>query len=207
MYREQPLQDYLDELASAQPAPGGGSASALSGAMAAALASMICRLTLGKASYEEAQPEIEKILERTEQLRERFTELLEEDIAAYGRLSASYKLPRATDEERAARSDDIQKHLVGAAEVPLEMVECAARLSHFLKRIAEIGNTALLSDLVTAVALAGTGAQGAAAMVRVNLRFMRDTTRANELQSRLEAALRLVEEDSLPVAEIVGRRA
>src|SRR5947209_15158013 len=139
MYREQSLQDYLDDLASAQPAPGGGSASALSGAMAAALASMVCRLTLGKAGYEEAQPEIEKILERTEQLRERFTELLEEDIAAYGRLSASYKMPRATDEERTARSDDIQKHLVGAAEVPLEMVECAARLSHFLKRIAEIG--------------------------------------------------------------------
>ncbi len=207
MYREQSLQDYLDDLASEQPAPGGGSASALSGAMAAALASMVCRLTLGKAGYEEAQSETENILERTEQMRERFTELLEEDIAAYGRLSASYKMPRATEEERTARSDEIQKHLVGAAEVPLEMVECAARLSHFLKRIAEIGNATLMSDLVTAVALASAGAQGASGMVRVNLRRMRDAARAQELESRLEAALRQIEEGGRQVADTVGRRA
>ena len=207
MYSEQSLQHYLDDLASTQPAPGGGSASALGGAMAAALASMVCRLTLGKAGYEEAQSEIETILERTEQLRRRFTELLEEDIAAYGRLAASYKMPRGTDEERAARSEDIQKHLFGAAEVPLEMAECATRLSHFLKRIAEIGNATLLSDLVTAVSLANAAARGAAGMVRVNLRFMRDAARASELQARLEAALQQVEDGGRQAMEIVGRRA
>ncbi len=207
MYREQSLEYYLDDLASSQPAPGGGSASALSGALAAALASMVCRLTLGKAGYEEAQSEIESILERTEQLRRRFTELLEEDIAAYARLAAAYKMPRGTDQERAARSEDIQKHLFGAAEVPLEMAECAARLSHFLKRVAEIGNATLLSDLVTAVSLAGAATQGAAGMVRVNLRYMRDTARASELQARLETAQRQVEEVGQQAVEIAGRRA
>jgi methenyltetrahydrofolate cyclohydrolase len=207
MYKEQPLQHYLDELASAKPAPGGGSASALSGALAAALASMVCRLTLGKAGYEEAQAEIEDMLAQTEQLRRRFTELLEEDITAYGRLSAAYKMPRGTEEERAARTQDIQKHLAGAAEVPLEVVECAARLAHYLKRIAETGNAGLLSDLVTAVSLANTAAQGAAGMVRVNLRFMRDTGLARELQARLDAALGLVAEDSRPAMDIAGRRA
>ena len=182
LYIQKPLQQYLDDLASAQPAPGGGSASALSGAMAAALASMVCRLTLGKAGYEEARAEIEDILAQTEQARRRFTELLEEDITAYGRLSTSYKLPRGDDEERAARTRAIQENLAGAAEVPLEVVECAARLSQLLMRIAEIGNTSLLSDLTTAVSLARTASQGAAAMVQVNLRYMRETTLVGKLK-------------------------
>src|SRR5713101_4217015 len=104
MYMQQSIQHYLDELASAQPTPGGGSASALSGALGAALASMVCRLTPGKAGYEEVQPEIERIWEQTEQLRTRFAQLLQEDIEAYGRLSATYKMPRASDIDRIART-------------------------------------------------------------------------------------------------------
>src|SRR5579871_3329124 len=92
MYIQDTLQHYLDDLASARPTPGGGSASALSGAMASALASMVCHLTLGKQGYEEVQQEIEDIAGQTEALRARFSELIAEDIAAYGRLSTSYKL-------------------------------------------------------------------------------------------------------------------
>ena len=207
MYREQSLQHYLEDLASAQPAPGGGSASALSGALAAALASMICRLTLGKAGYESVQAELENILTQTEQERQRFTALLEEDIAAYGRLSASYKLPRATDEEKAARTEAIQEQLAGAALVPLEVVEHAARLSRFLTRLAEIGNSSLLSDLATALSLVGAASRGGEAMVRINLRYMRDTSLVSELLARLEGALRQIEEYSRQAADIAGRRA
>jgi methenyltetrahydrofolate cyclohydrolase len=87
------------------------------------------------------------------------------------------------------------------------MAESAARLSSFLKRIAAIGNATLLSDLVTAVSLAGAAARGAAGMVRVNLRYMHDKARASELQARLEAAQRQVEEDGLLAIEIAGSRA
>jgi formiminotetrahydrofolate cyclodeaminase len=206
MYIQKPLQQYLDDLASAQPAPGGGSAAALSGAMAAALASMVCRLTLGKPGYEKAQAAIEDTLAQTEQVRQRFTELLEEDISAYGQLSAAYKMPRGSDKELTARARAIQKHLAGAAEVPLETVECAARLSQLLMRIAEIGNTALLSDLKTAAALASTASQGAAAMVRVNLRYMRDAELAEELEERLKDALGQVEEFVRLAVDIAGGR-
>src|SRR5579864_8400271 len=171
MYTQQPLHHYLDELAAGQSTPGGGSASALSGAMSAALASMVGRLTLGKAGFEEAQAEIEVILTQTEQARQRFTELLEEDIAAYGRLAAAYKLPRASEEERTLRSRTIQAHLASAALVPLEVVECAAGLSPAFTRMAEIGNASVLSDIETAVILANAAARGAAGMVRINLRF------------------------------------
>ena len=207
MYIEESIQHYLDELASAQPTPGGGSASALSGALGAALASMVCRLTPGKAGYEEVQAEIEHIWEQTEQLRGRFAELLQEDIEAYGRLSTAYKMPRVTDAERIGRAAAIQKQLVGAALVPLEMVECAAKLAQHCQRIAEIGNANVLSDILTAAALANAGAQGAAAMVRINLRSMKNTHIVGELDARLTGALQQVEEGSRAVTAIVGRRA
>lgn len=206
MYLEKPLQQYLDDLASRQPTPGGGSASALSGALAAALASMVGRLTLGKAGYEDAQAEIEVIITLTEQARKRFVELLEEDIAAYGRLSSAYKMPRGTEDERAARSRVIQEHLTEAALAPLEVVETSANLSSFLVRLAQVGNASVLTDLETAVMLANAAAMGAAAMVRVNLHSMRDAALVNQLQARLAAALNQVTENGQRVVEIAGRR-
>lgn len=207
MYIQDTLQHYLDDLASAQPTPGGGSASALSGAIASALASMVCRLTLGKQGYEEVQQEIEDIVGQTEALRARFSELIAEDIAAYGRLSASYKLSRDSDEARTARTSAIQHHLLGAAEVPLEMAECAARLLDYCQRIAELGNTNVLSDLLTAALLANAAAQGAALMVRVNLRYLKDEGARRGFQERLDLALQQVEERGKRVANTVGRRA
>lgn len=207
MYIEESIQHYLNELASAQPTPGGGSASALSGALGAALASMVCRLTPGKAGYEEVQAEIEHIWEQTERLRGRFAELLQEDIEAYGRLSAAYKMPRVTDTERIERAAAIQKQLVGAALVPLEVVECTAKLAQLCRRIAEIGNANVLSDILTASELSRAGAQGAAAMVRINLRSMKNAELAGELAARLTSALQQVEEGSRAVTAIVGRRA
>lgn len=207
MYLQQPVQRYLDDLAAAQSTPGGGSAAALSGAMAAALASMVCRLTLGKAGYEGAQQEIEIILGQTEFVRAHFEELLEDDIAAYGRLSASYKLPRGTDEERATRTAAIQRHLLGAAQVPLDMVESAASLFGYCRRVADLGNTNVLSDLLTSSLLANAAAQGAASMVRINLHYMKDEGVADDFRARLELALRKVQEGGQYIVGVVGSRA
>jgi formiminotetrahydrofolate cyclodeaminase len=207
MYIEESIQHYLDELASAQPTPGGGSASALSGALGAALASMVCRLTPGKAGYEEVQTEIEHIWEQTEQLRARFAQLLQEDIVAYGRLAAAYRMPHVTDEERMQRAATIQKQLTEAARVPLESVECAAKLTRLCQRLAEIGNVNVLSDILAATALARAAAEGASSMVRINIRSMKNTGLAAELEERLVNALQTVEQGRLDVAAIVGRRA
>jgi len=207
MYIEGSIQHYLDDLASARPIPGGGSASALSGAMSAALASMVCRLTLGKDGYESVQSEIEHILEQTEQLRARFAELLQEDIAAYGRLVAAYRIPRATDAENIERAATIQKQLLGAATVPLEVVECGAKLTQLCQRIAEVGNTNVLSDIMAAVVLADASAGGATSMVRINLRSLKNTKLVGELEERLTTALQTITQCRLEVAAIVGRRA
>ena len=207
MYIEESIQHYLDELASAQPTPGGGSASALSGALGAALASMVCRLTPGKAGYEEVQGEIEQIWEQTERQRARFAQLLQEDITAYGQLAAAYRMPRNTEEERSQRTLAIQERLAAAARVPLEVVEGAATIMGLCRRIAEIGNTNVLSDILAATALGRAAAEGASAMVRINLRFMKNAQLASALEERLTKALQTVEQGRLEVIATVGRRA
>ncbi len=206
MYIEQPLQQYLDDLASKQPAPGGGSASALSGAMGAALASMVVRLTLGKTENASAQREIEEMLHQTEQLRLRFQQLIQEDIEAYGNLSASFKMPRETAEEKTARSSAIQERLLKAALVPLEIAERAAELAGYCQRIAEIGNVTVLSDIATGVMLANGAASGAGWMVQVNIRSMDNPDLAQALGMRLKASMNSVKVSCQKTLDTVGSR-
>jgi formiminotetrahydrofolate cyclodeaminase len=206
MYLDTPVQYYLDQLSSPEPTPGGGSAAALSGAMGAALASMVARLTLGKAKYAEVQTEIESLLQRTEQLRERFQLLMQADIDAYGNLSAAIRMPRTTPEEVSDRSQAIQSRLAEAALVPLEMAEQAVALIQCCQRIAEIGNVNVLSDVAAGAALASSAGAGAAWMVRANLRSMKDLEMVNVLSNRLSAALDEITAGSGSVTNIVGGR-
>ena len=207
MYLEQPLQIYLDDLASAKSTPGGGSAAALSGAMGAGLTSMVARLTLGKVEYAGVQQEIEALVQQMEGLRERFQQLVQEDIDAYGRLSASFKMPRETDEERAARTSAIQARLLEAALVPLEIAERSAELLQLCQRIAEIGNANVLSDVGVGAMLASSAGTGAGWMVRTNLRAMKDLALVSVLSVRLGAALERISTCSQQVTDIVGGRA
>ncbi|SRR6266568_547379 len=206
MYINEPLQHYLDDLASAKPTPGGGSASALTGAMGAALASMVARLTQDKPGYATVHQEIEELVQRIEKLRSRFQQLMQEDIDAYGRLSACFKMPHNTDEERATRSAAIQDALLQAALVPLTTVESAGELVNYCRRIAEIGNTLVLSDVVVAATLASGAGKGASEMVRINLHSMKDAERVKELTGRLNVALEDIVEGCREVTSIVGRR-
>jgi len=200
------VQQYLDELASVQPTPGGGSAAALSGAMGAALASMVARLTLGKANYADVQPEIEELLQGTEKLRARFVQLMQEDIGAYGKLSASFKLPRNAPDEVDARNKIVQKQLLEAALVPLETTECAFQLALRCYRIAEIGNINVLSDIAAGAMLASSAGAGAAWVVRTNLRAMKDRELVNRLSNRLNTALDGLTECNQQITNIVGSR-
>lgn len=204
MYLEKTLQQYLDDLASSQPTPGGGSAAALSGAMGAGLASMVARLTLGKKGYEDVQSEIESLITETEQLRTRFQQLMQEDIEAYGRLSECFKMPRSSDEEKQARSEAIQARLGEAALVPLEVAESAAQLARLCQRIAEIGNKKVLSDIATGTMLASSAGTGASWMVRTNLMSMKDEKHILALSDRLNAALEAIATHSQRVIELVG---
>ena len=150
---------------------------------------MVARLTLGKPKYADVQLEIEQLLQRAEQLRSRFQELMQADIEAYGNLSACFKMPRTTDEEKAARTQAIQQRLREAALVPLEMTERAAELVRCCERIAEIGNVGVLSDIAVAAMQAVSAAQGASCMVRVNVNAMKDQSLVEMFNRRLSTAL------------------
>ncbi len=206
MFLDKPLQNYLDELASSNSTPGGGSTAALSGAMGAALACMVSRLTLGKAKYADVQAEIEALLQQAEQLRTRFQQLMQADIDAYGRLAACFKMPRTTDGEKMARAQAIQEQSKEAALVPLEMAERAVELVQCCKRIAEIGNVGVLSDIAAGAGLACNAAHGAAWMVRINLKTLKDQALVAALEQRLTQAVNTVEKINQHIVEIVGEK-
>jgi len=139
-------------------------------------------------------------------LRQRFQQLMQEDIEAYGKLSEIFKMPRETSEERNARSSAIQQQLVQAALVPLEVAEAAADLMQACLRISEIGNSKVLSDIATGAMLASSAGAGAAWMVRINLQSLKDLELVTTLGERLSNALDSITSSSQQVTSIVGGR-
>ena len=111
MITQSSVETFLDELASSNPTPGGGSAAAIMGAMGAALVSMVCNVTIGKKGYEAVEAEMRAVLGESERVRRRLTAMVAEDIAAFDSLLAAYKLPKATEDEKARRAAAIQAGL------------------------------------------------------------------------------------------------
>jgi formiminotetrahydrofolate cyclodeaminase len=183
------LGTFLDELASSAPTPGGGSVAALCGALSAALSSMVANLTLGREKFRDVEPAIHNSLERSEQLRASFAHLIAADIAAYGTLSAAYKLPKATSEEQQARSARIQTALVAAAEVPLQMAEQARQALELCRALVEIGNPNVVSDVGVAALTAHAALESASLNVLINLKTLKDRAAAETLAQRLDTAM------------------
>jgi formiminotetrahydrofolate cyclodeaminase len=206
LYSEQTLQTYLDDLASSKSTPGGGSAAAVSGAMGAALACMVCQLTLGKEKYANAQEEITQLLQQAEEHRQRFQALMAEDIAAYGKLSACFKMPRDNEDQRRARADAIQLCLREAALVPLEMSERSVLVARICERVAEIGNVNVLSDIAAAAMFAASAGTSAAWMVRVNLKSLKNEEVIETVSTRLSSALDELTKRCQQVTALVGER-
>jgi len=181
-----PVTAFLDALASGAPTPGGGGAAAVAGAMAAALVSMVCNLTIGRQRYADAESEMREILDRAETLRAELQQLAEEDVAAFNRLSAAYKLPRLTDADVAIRRDAVQAALKRATEVPLRTARAAAAIMPLCTPVAERGNRAAVSDVGVAALLAHTAVRSALLNVEINLRTLEDTIYTYQVRSEVE---------------------
>ncbi|MGH7675020.1 MAG: cyclodeaminase/cyclohydrolase family protein, partial [Gemmatimonadales bacterium] len=164
------LDAWLDELASAAPVPGGGSAAAVAGAIAAALVAMVARLTIGRKAYAEVQAEVEKILGPADQLRTELRLLADVDAAAYAKVTAAYKLPK----DDPGRGRAIDRALIDAAAVPLLVAQLAAGVLVLAGHVARIGNKNARSDAHVGMGLARAAGAGALANVRVNLAGLSD---------------------------------
>jgi formiminotetrahydrofolate cyclodeaminase len=186
---EQTLVEFLDALSSSAPAPGGGSVSALSGALGAALVSMVCNLTLGKKKYADVQQDITALVEQSEALRGELTALLQADVEAYTGVSIAYRMPKETDEQKAARSAAIQEALKKATVVPMQIAETCGRVLDLCTPAAEKGNVYAVSDAGVAALMAEAGLRSAALNVIININAIKDQDFANEMREKLDGLL------------------
>jgi formiminotetrahydrofolate cyclodeaminase len=170
--------DLLAALASSRPAPAGGAASALAGAMAGALLTKVARWTLGRERYAACQEEMRELRDRAEVLRSRLLALADADTHAILRLMESYSLPKGTEEEKAARFGAIQRALRDAAQISLEAAAPCTELIELAAVAAERGNRNAVSDAAVAAMLAHAGLRAAALNMRTNLQSLRAQSRA-----------------------------
>ncbi len=188
-FAKQPLGEFMDDLASSKPAPGGGSVAALAGALGAALVSMVGNLTVGKEKYKAVEPEIQAMLATSEKLRHRLLNLIEEDVAAFNLWAAAAKLPRDTEEQKAARTAAIQNALIKAAKPPMDIAKCCADVLDLCRPIAEKGNVQAVSDAGVAALLAEAGLRAAALNVQINLGWIKDEEFKAKTRKKLDKLL------------------
>ncbi len=176
---------YVAAVASGAPTPGGGSVVAVTGALAAALAAMVCNHTIGRPAYIEAEDDLTRARSRADAIRAHLLDLAAADEAAYGGYVAATSLPRTTEAEKASRRAAMQDALVAAADVPLAVADACADLLTLLETVATLGNKHLLSDATVAALLADAALRGALTNVRVNADQMRDPDRAADYRGRI----------------------
>jgi formiminotetrahydrofolate cyclodeaminase len=194
---EQTLRDLAARLASRDPTPGGGSASAIAGALAAALVEMVCELTVGRPDSAHVDPIARQIGSAAADLRRDLLDAAQADATAYDAVVAARRLPRETEEEQTARRAAIAGAAVAATEVPLRVVHLAVEVVGLAAQMAPIGNRYAISDVGVAALLAAAAARGAAFNVTINI-----PTLPEGHALRTEAARRLAEvEATLPLRE------
>jgi methenyltetrahydrofolate cyclohydrolase len=179
------VDEFLRRLASGDPTPGGGSASALAGALGASLVSMVCTLTIGRARYAEHDAEARLLQATADSLRERVQRGIDRDAAAYDEVIAAYRLPRSTDDERATRSEAIQSATHTAALVPLAVAQECGSLIDLAARALGKTNPNAASDLAVAALLGVAGMDGAAANVEVNLASLKSEEERSRISGQL----------------------
>ncbi len=179
-------KNFLDLLASSSSTPGGGSVSALAGALAAGLTSMVCNLTIGKKKYQEVSEELSSVLKESEELREELTKLVDEDARAFDQVMKAYRLPKETPEEKEIRSQGIEEATKGATQAPLEVMERALRVLELSWIVAEKGNPNSVSDAGVAALLGWSAVEGADLNVEINLSSLKDESFIKEIKAKCE---------------------
>ena len=187
-------KDFLTALASSAPAPGGGGGAAMAGALAAALASMVCNLTIGKEKFAAQECEVKALLQEAEQVRQDLLALVEDDAAVFNSFMACYKLPKTTDAEKAARTAAIRKAAKQAAEVPLAIARASYKVLQLAHRLVIIGNPGVITDGACSALLARAALRCAEYNVRINLGLTKDEAYNDQVAAELEKLLKTAEE-------------
>ncbi len=175
--------EFVDALASAESVPGGGGGAAYAGALAAALGAMVGNITAGKPKFADVAEEMRASVAALDAARAQLFELIDADAEAFSQLAATWKLPRATEEEKAARHAAEQAALVGACDVPMRIMRVCASVIETDEFLASNASKLVLSDVGASAILAKGALQAAALNVHINTNLMDDADRASMLNS------------------------
>ena len=206
MLIDKKINNFLDELASNSPTPGGGSVAALAGALGAALISMVGNLTIGKKKYEDVEEDIKKIISSSEKLRYELSQLIEEDVKVFNNFMATYKMPKETEDEKKIRAEKIQESLIKAAKVPLKVAYKCLDILSLSKEVAEKGNINVVSDAGVAVLMAEAALESAILNVKINMKMIKDEKVKEELSSFIKEILLKEKGQKEKVLEIVEQK-
>lgn len=180
-------EEFLEKLASKEPVPGGGGAAALGGAIGAALASMVVNLTLGKEKFLAVESEMLRLAAASEYLRQELLQLAQEDASVFEAFMNCYKMPKATDAEKALRQAKIQEAAKMAAEIPLKIGEKSLAVLLLAAEAAELGNPAVITDAAVAALMARAAVRSAVYNVKINLNLINDRDYCSVVSGQITA--------------------
>ena len=184
------IDEYVKELGSKAPVPGGGGASAVAGALSAALAGMVCNLTVGKKSYITVEEDVKKILADMNEHMESFIKLSDKDAEVFYPLSQAYGFKPQNDEEKKLHEENMEKLLFNAAMVPLDIMKEAYSMLGAIDFLAKKGSKLAVSDAGVAVSMLRSAVCGAMMNVVINVKYMKDRIKAKNI---LDEASELLE--------------
>ena len=187
------LKDFIDELGSKSPAPGGGSIAALSASLASALASMVFNLTIGKKEYmeydESLKEKVDDSFNEVNLYKVEFLELMERDTNAFLSLMEAFKMPKTTEDEIRSRKEKLAEGNRAALEIPLQVAEKAYKIYDHIYTAVQYGNKNAVSDAGVAASLVETAIEGAILNVKINIMGLKDEERKEELKNKCKYLL------------------
>ena len=185
-YGSQTVADFMATLSSDAPTPGGGSGAAITGALGASLVGMLAALTVGRKKYADHDELMQAIVEQAAEHRDALMRLAAEDAEAYNAVSAAFKLPKATDEDKATRRAAIQDALKGACETPLRIMEECLAVIGLAKNAVQRGNVNAASDGAAGAELARAALKVASYNVKINLGSIKDEQFVGQARARVD---------------------
>lgn len=194
---EMQVTEFVNLMASDAPAPGGGSAAALEGALGAALTAMVCALTVGKKKYADVQELAVESQKKAEDLKARFVDVMDRDTEAFNAVSAVFAMPKDTDEQKAARKAAMQEALKGCTKTPFEMMQLACETLELTRSLVGRLNASAASDLGCSALSLRAAIQGAWLNVLINISGIADEAFAAEYRANGQALL----DKALPLAD------
>lgn len=190
MMLEKKTTEFLEELSSSSPVPGGGGACATVGALASALGMMVSNLTVGKKRYKEVEEEIKQAREELLALRNELIKLTDKDAEAFEPLFRAYGLPKETEEQKAEKERIMEQALYEASIVPMNIMETVLKVMRLLQVMGEKGSKIAVSDAGVGILFAQAALEGASLNVYINTNLMKNRIRAEELNQRADDMIR-----------------